>query len=121
MVERTVLFYFGAISVLYAALSISLVVKFITYRTAHVPPNNTGWKFDDVAKMTCGGDCSLIHLIASGNCKLKCSVTPGCECYHRTPLIPSACFLYRGCGPIQAPAANDPLKYYFGVNRVTVP
>lgn len=117
--------YIWSAIVLYMALGLSLIVKFITFRTVHVPSNSTGLKFGEFAEFTCDADhCSLIQLSTSGNCKLKCTTTDECECYHSSPLLPGACFLYRNCdgNMVAAPNENKHLKFYFGMrDRITGP
>lgn len=113
-----IIIYLCSAFVLYMALSLSLIIKFLTYRTVHVPTNNIGWAFSEFADFTCDtGHCSLIKLANSGNCKLKCTATEDCECFHSSPMFPSACFLYRDCEGhmIAAPDENKHLKYYFGL------
>jgi hypothetical protein len=116
----TTLLYFGCVVALYITLGTLLVVKLVTYSNVVIPSNNTGYHFDDVAQITCGDQCSLIHLVASHNCKLACTTTNECECYHKTPIVPTACFLYRECGNapfVATPVANNGHKYFFGMKR----
>lgn len=110
--------YIWSAIVLYMSLSISLIVKFITYRTVDVPQNRTGFKFGEFAGFTCDTEqCSFIKLTTSGDCKLKCTVTEKCNCYHSSPLFPGACFLYKDCDDmVPIPSDNNVLKLFFGIH-----
>jgi hypothetical protein len=104
MVDVLIVTYFGAIVVLYMALGITFMNRFIRTR--------------DMSTLTCGDTCSLIKLTTSGNCTLKCTSTPKCECYQWTPTIPGACFLYRDCDVDSFVESTTAKRYIFGTNEL---